>query len=479
MSIFSKLFSSSRDTKSPKEYDSFTNIENLLKDEAEFYTNTTLFHLSKERTIKYMMLHPQLGIVLFNYFNYSANELKGATVCEKDEHNSSAEIQTQDDKSFIEHRFDEIFHTQIAPITSVLICPQLSEADFDNLDESFHKLIPKHLALFNDQNHATALKALINEDKSYELSKMKQALFSELIIAHANTLMSKVQQDVVHLDLQKRQCVHGLPGSGKSSVLIAKALYEKKKNPNLKLIIFAKRACNVHFLQSLIFEFIEHTNWTMNPADIMVSSFDSLQRRAREKQKYELIVCDNFNQYDLEILNALLSSNGKLLLSSLRPIAELSNYALGESYRISAKVSAACEGLKVDDLRENLSFVHGNAFMNTILTLANLLKEVPANEISIVHSSKEESLGLQNEINEYFEPIAYLFDDPDRNDEILIYPLTHLACVINTYVIVIIDEESIYDKIELISRAKQKSFILSQNVNVYDIIKQIKEDQII
>ena len=473
MSIFSKLFSSTSSPKTSPIESNFEYIKNLLKDEAEFYTNTPIFFQDKVKHIEYMMIHPHIGVVLFNCFNYSATELKGVTASKAKTGEKNADIKTQDDKSFIQSRFDDIFYKQIAPVHSVLVCPTLSENEFDNLDESFHELIPKHFALFSDSNNAKSLENL-KEENTYDLTQIKQALFSELNIANNGKLMTPNQQKIVQLELTENLCIQGLPGSGKSSVLIAKALFEKQKNPDLNLIIFASRACNVHHLQSLIFSFIELSNWMINPADISVSSFETIQRRHREKEKYEFIICDNVNEADIDGLSSLLSKAGKLLVSSNHTLQNCTHLKLDESFRLAPCVSAACEGLRVENLNKHLSFLQGNIFMNTLLTLANLLNEVDAKEITIVHYDKEESLKLQHEINSYFEPIAYQFDDNEKKEGILIYPLTHIACILNTYVIVVINEESSYDNIELISRANEKSFILSPDKDVYQILNQIK-----
>lgn len=421
-----------------------------------------------------MMIHPHIGVVLFNSFNYSAKELKGVSASKAKPNEKNADIQTQDDKSFIQNRFDEVFHKQIAPVHSVLICPHLSEDEFNALDSSFHELIPKHLALFSNANHAESLLKL-KEETSYEISNIKKALFSELIIPISKTLMNPAQSKMVHSQLSGKTCVQGLPGSGKSSLLISKALYEIQQNPSLSLIIFASRACNVHHLQSLIFSFIENSNWMINPAEINVSSFETIQRRHREKEKYELVVCDNVNEADIQGLSSLLTKDGKLLVSSNYTLENFTQFSLEESFRLAPCVSAACEGLRVDNLNKHLSFLQGNIFMNTLLTLANLFKEVDPKEITIVHYDKEESLKLQNEINSYFEPIAYQFDDHEKKEGLLIYPLSHIACILNSYVIVLIDSECSYDNIELISRANEKSFILSPDKDVYQIINQIKE----
>ena len=425
-----------------------------------------------------MMLHPKLGVVLFNFFDYDAKSLKGVTASLAQENDTHAQIRPSSPKHCIQLLFDETFHTQIAPVHSILICPNLGEDEFDALDESFHLLIPKSLTLFNnniDENYAQVILENLDTQTVYDIDKIKQALFAEFIIAQNRQLMSPQQQHAVHMELKENLLIQGLPGSGKSSLLVAKALYEKMKDPKLSLIIFAERSCNVHLLQALIFQFIENSHWGMNPADITVSNFESIKRRSREKEKYDLIVCDNVNETDLKSLYSLLSKNGHLLASSAYPLKEISHHSLNESFRLPPALCAACEGMQAEKLQEYLSVQSGNIFMNTMLTLTELIKEIPLSQITIVHHNKEQSLQLQNEINDYFTPIAYLVDEPDKKDDgIMIYPISQIGCLHNDYMIVILGDESTYDPIEIISRADKKTYILGDTIDIEQILTPIK-----
>ncbi len=478
MNIFSKLFSSSS-TDSKKTHDNiFASLQALLEDDAEFYSHTPLFHLQNKQVIDYMMLHPKLGIVLFNFFDYDAKSLKNVTASPAQENDTHAQIRPSSYKHCIQMLLDETFHAQIAPVHSILICPNLSEDEFDTLDESFHLLIPKSLTLFNnniDENYTQIIVDNLDTNTGYDIDKIKQALFAELLIPQNRQLMSAQQQRLVHMDIKENLLLKGLPGSGKSSLLVAKALYEKMKDPKLSLIIFAERSCNVHLLQSLIFQFIENSHWGMNPADITVSNFESIKRRSREKERYDLVVCDNVNEADVKSLYSLLSKRGHLLASSFYPLKEIAHHSLDESFRLPPALCAACEGIHVEKLEKYLSVQSGNIFMKTILILSELIKEISFDQITIVHHNKEESLQLQTEINAYFNPICYLYDEAAKEeDKIMIYPLSQIGCLNNDYMIIILDEESVYDPIELISRANQKSFILSEDIDIDQILDQIK-----
>jgi len=477
LNIFSKLFSSATPSNmSPDKSKHIQHLHNIFSSNIEIFTQIPIFNQNKKQMIDYMMIHPQAGLILFNYFMHDANDLKGVTASAASSDSNKADIKTSDTKTFLQHRFDEIFHTQISPIRSILICPNLSEQEFDALDTSFHALIPKDAALFNDSSNTKYIEVLIPEDtQTYDLQKIKRALFSELVIAKTRSLMNQEQANFLHQDIEENTLLYGLPGSGKSSTLIAKALYEKMQKPQLKLIIFAKRPCNVHFLQALVFSFIENSHWGLNPADITVSSFESIKRRVSEKEKYDLVICDDINQEDLSTLLKLLLKEGKLIAASHNKIESLNTLKLPNSYRLSPSLCAACEGLKVDNLKSSLSFLSGNIFMNVILTIANLLNVAQAEDISIVQASKEELLSLQSEIDSYFNPISYLFDDDGKKEGIGLYPLSHLACLSSKYMIIVIDDTSIYDPIELISRAQVKTFILSQSEDAYNVINSIKE----
>jgi hypothetical protein len=476
MNFFSKIFQSSSSTSDETPVnDVFEELKLRFNDQAEFFTNVTIFRQKEKKTLNYIMIHPHAGLVLFNFFNHSAAELDGVTASPATDKTTNADIKTSDDKNFIELRFDEVFHTQISPVRSILICPNLSEGEFDYLDESFHQLIPKSLALFNDSKQDLYDQVVLGKEKnSYDTDKIKQALFAELILPEQNFLMSNEQQNAVFTEIKECLNIKGFPGSGKSSILIAKALYEKMKDPSINMIIFAKLSCDIHHLQSLIFQFIENSHWSLNPAEITVSSFGSMQKRLHDKERYELIVCDDANEADLNTLKKLLNRHGRLLLSSSYEIDDIKSVPLLENHRLSPVLCAACEGLEVEHLSKNLSLKSGNTFMNVILILEELLQSTSAKNITIAHYNKEELLQLQTEIDSYFTPISYQFDDQDKKEGIILYPLSHISCIVNEYVIVIIDENPQESLIQLISRARIKSFVLSESEDVYQLINHIK-----
>jgi len=453
----------------------FEELKLRFSDAAAFYTQVVLFNKQEKKVMNHIMIHPQAGLVLFSFFNHSAAELDGVTASLATTKTSKADIKTTDDKHFIQLRFDEVFNTQIAPVRSILICPNLSEGEFDYLDESFHQHIPKHLTLFSDSTQEQYEETILGKkQEQYDTDKIKQAIFGELIIPEKNLLMSREQQNAVNTDISKSLNIKALPGSGKSSVLIAKAMYEKMNNPGIKMIIFGKLLCSVHHLQSLIFQFIENSHWSLNPAEITVSSFESIKKRLHAKEQYDLIVCDDINPDDLKRIKGMLNKKGRLLLSSSHEIDDIRSVSLLENHRLSPALCAACEGLEVERLSDHLTLKSGNTYMNTLLILEQLLQSTPADKITLVHYNKEELLGLQSEINSYFSPLAYLFDDPDAKEGLLLYPLSQISCIVNDYVIVIIDDSPGESLIQLISRARKKSFILSTNENVNHLVNHIK-----
>jgi len=479
LNFLSKLFSSTSPTSnSPDKTKHIEYLKTLFSPEAETFTQVPIFNNHNKHLIEYMMIHPYAGVILFNYFDYDASELKGVTAtAAKKENSGDADIKTSDTKDFISHRFDEIFHKQLSPVRSILICSNLNEGEFDLLDNSFHSLIPKSSTLFNDAKDEDYKSTILTQTEiAYDMKKIKRALFAELVIPKTRSLMTKEQEEFLHNDTTEHLLLQGLPGTGKTASLVAKALYEKMKTPELKLLILGKRVCNAHDLQALIFAFIENSHWGLNPAEIDVSNFETIRRRISEKEKYDLILCDDIYADDISTLLQLLNKEGRLIGSSHYEFdAFTSQQKLTNNFRLSPALCAACEGLKVDNLKEHLSFLSGNVYMNVILTIAALLKEANADEITIVQQNKEELLKLQVEVDDYFAPITYLFDDLEKNEGLGLYPISHLPCLLNKYMIIIIDEQSQYDPVELISRAQKKTFILSQSEEVYNVINTIKE----
>lgn len=450
-------------------------LEQEFEDDAQFYTKVPLFFQDQTKIINYVMIHPSIGIILFNFFNYSAEDLHHVTASAASANDKSPDIQAQTDKNFLRLRLNESSNKQNIPIHSLLICTQLDEEGFDKLDKSFHELIPKDLSLFKDSSdYKEKVLKLADQNNDFDLDMIRLSLFSEFTLPGIGSLISVEQQKIMHFEINENILIQGIPGSGKSSVLIAKSLYEKMKNPHLSLIIFAPRSCSVHLLQALIFKFIEKTQWGLNPAEIRVSNFESIQKRIRDKERYDLIACDDINQEDLLNLKSLLKKEGHILATSHYKTEGLSSYNLDQSFRLSPALCAACEGVQTQELEEELVIKDGNTYMNTILILEKLLKVADANNISIVHYDSKQKRDLCAQINEYFTPISYLFDDPDRETGIMLYPLSHIGCLQSPYIIIIVDVESEYDPVKLISRASKKSFILGESEAIYNIISKIK-----
>ncbi|MDF1879722.1 hypothetical protein JHD50_00135 [Sulfurimonas sp. MAG313] len=479
MSIFSKFFSSSTPTtQSPDRAKHLNYLKNLFPNN-HIYTQVPLFNKLDSYVIEHMMLHPHIGIILLNYFDYDAVMLKGLTVSSSTDTDTHADIKTDSARQFISQRFDEIFHKQLCPVRSILICPNLSSDEFDALDKSFHKLIPKDSVLFSDSTDSHYKKVLLKQNEiSYDTLQIKRALFSELVMSKTRLLANEEQERIIHLDIKDKQnLVYGLPGSGKTSTLVSKALYEKMKNPNLKLLLLGNYVCNMHKLQELIFSFVENSHWGLNPADILVSSSETIRRRISEKEKFDLIVCDDINEGDIKPTLELLEKEGKLLASSHYKFTDFNIFPLEKNFLHSPALCAACEGHKVEYLKDHLSFLAGNTSMHLILTLAALLKECEPQDITVIQGQKDDLLNIKDEINDYFEPITYLFDEDKLDKAIGLYPLSHLPCLLNKYIIILVSDTDKYDPIELITRAQTKTFILSESEEVYNIINTIKGNE--
>lgn len=478
MNFFSKLFFSASTDITVKPHDNtFEYIKSLFEQDAEFYTCVPLFYHNEKEFINYMMIHPVAGVTLFNFFDYSAEDLAGTSVSTANAKDKNPDIKTDKIKHLIENRLDELFHSRVVPIRTVLICNNLSEDEFNNLDQSFHILIPKTLTLFNTsttETYTTTILGNTTVSRNYELDTIKRALFGEFLISENNALMTDEQQKVIHTDLGAKNLIQGLPGSGKSSLLIAKALYEKMKDPNAKLAIFAPRTCHVHHIQSMIFQLVESSHWGLNPANITVYNFDMLLKLSKEKHKYDLVVCDEINKEDLSVIETLLNSKGKLLVSSSHTFEGFETHFLSENFRLSPAICAACEGFKVQKLNNHLSLQNDSTIKNILGIIDRLLKDSLAQEISILHYNIEDLHHLQTAINHTFSPVSRMYDDPETNEGIRLYPLSYLTCIQNKYIILILDQIDNYDGIDLITHAHAKTFVLSEDKDVYQLINLIK-----
>ena len=236
------------------------------KNDFPIFENITIYHHTKNFFIPLLIVDENRGIFLFEYKNWSYAELKNAKI-EKATLQDSKKDTLAFEKSheFIKQKFNELTHNDGVPIFNYLLMENLNTGEYKHLDESFQKLLPEEKVMFNNLSENTILTKILKS----EISKIKLPTTSEIIatlltqyaivenskILH---LASKEQREFIDSPLLKYTTLKALNGSGKTSSILLKAILEKLKKPDLKIIIIKPTTLACDILKKKLLNSIEH-----------------------------------------------------------------------------------------------------------------------------------------------------------------------------------------------------------------------------
>ena len=220
LSFFTSLFYKNKTLKLP---DSLL-IKKLKsvadKNNFPIFENITIYHHSKNFFIPLLISDESRGIFLFEYKDWSYNELKNAKI-EKATLQDSKKDNLAFEKSheFIKQKFNELIHNDGVPIFNYLLMENLNTDEYKHLDESFQKLLPEEKVMFNDSSEDTILikilKSKISKIKLPNTSEiMSTLLIQYAIVENSETLhlSSKEQREFIDSPLLKYTTLKALNG---------------------------------------------------------------------------------------------------------------------------------------------------------------------------------------------------------------------------------------------------------------------------
>ena len=107
------------------------------------YENITIYHHTQSFFIPLLILDPTRGIYLFEYKEWSYDDLKNATVSKATNQDSSNKsLAYQKTHDFIKQKFNELTHNDGVPIYNYLLMENLNSDEYKHLDDSFKELLP-------------------------------------------------------------------------------------------------------------------------------------------------------------------------------------------------------------------------------------------------------------------------------------------------------------------------------------------------
>ncbi|SFV75423.1 hypothetical protein MNB_SM-3-975 [hydrothermal vent metagenome] len=399
-----------------------------IKNNLFVYDGVVIFYERKHYHLPLIIFDENRGLYLFEHKQWTYDELKNSTIKTYDK-------SLQADNTLTYTKFHQIFQTKLEqffkgkklPIHNFLLMENLDEEQYERLDDSFKKLLPKSRIFFSDLKEKAIIKKLFSVSKQKKKIFSPAQLFYRLLFQYTildDTLQPKLatqqQIDFIYQDIIEHSVLNGRVGSGKSATLATKVIFEHLKNRYNKILVIKanKMACDF-FMQKLQafaqdktlmidFEYIE----VLTPKEVLQKHLSKLGKKRvddklviekwllRKRSKlYNLIFCDDADFLPADFITYLLNVYKKI------PVLFVSNSELDHkfSFDISFK-------------EQSTLFFQDEPYEKTISLVKELLRKYDAKDIMIVSDPPSRTI-LYTEFKQQLEIPITLLDNTKTSQE--------------------------------------------------------------
>lgn len=369
----------------------------ILDAKGSFFSNFNLFHHDTRITIDILIFLPHYGLYFGEKISWQAEELKGASV-ERSSRQKKKEPSTklESTEHALHQKLEDVLSFDSTAIERFFWLEYLSEDEFDALDSSFHKLLPKERLIFSDDD------ILIIQEKLQALGHYHEEPYSHLKVlgslnAHTlllptvyepfGALLSDEQQLFLKVPLENKPYhLLGQEGSGKTTVLIRKVLQTLLENETSKISIITPTLISGEIFRRELIALgdfaVVHVDF--NRINFIHPTSDELISNKDIPLDTTLIVFDDYP------INDHIDTVGKSIIISSTSLNtdHASSYSLEASYRSPSIKS--------------IHFSHTKGALFTILAnLRELFEQKSNTPILIILPNEEHILQYKHAIDEY------------------------------------------------------------------------------
>jgi len=336
------------------EVHAFNKLKELLKNTSSIlYFKPKIFYGLGEANPDILWIHPHVGVVVIEVKAWDFKHLEGCEIV-----NGGRFVKTKSGKVWKNPIREADEHKNIIlnklksvcggetplPVSYVVMFPNLTHKEYLGLSHVFREHIPEHKCIFKREEKKSVLAKLAQSPseifvvKDNDLKKfdfVRKALFPELTIGKES--FSITSDDVLIMDIAQerllrrthkgRKILRGAPGSGKTVVLVGKAIQEKLYHPHKKILLVTyvrilaedmrKMIQNIiesrglelsvddfeiHTMRSLALELCKKYGISLNdgkePEDVLIEYLSN--NSIPEYDKYDVILCDEVQDFKKE-----------------------------------------------------------------------------------------------------------------------------------------------------------------------------------
>lgn len=448
------------------------------------YKNITIYHHTKNLFIPLMILDPKKGLYIFEYKEWSYDDLKDVKVLKASKQESTNNTLSFEKKhDFIKTKFNELIHSDGVEIFNCLIMPNLHSKEYDKLDDTFKKLLPTNSIIFNNTKKneiSNKLHLIAKENKKLpNIENIIGNLLIQYLIIDQNKppyLATKEQISFIDKDIDTQFILKATKASGKTSSILLKAILEKLKNPKIEIVIIktTRLACDklkqrlINTIEKAIVEIDLTSIKIITPNDVVNKHLTKLKKPNLEatlhidsklmKKKLniaDLILCDDVDLLSVEFVEYLKH------IQKNKPLVLVQNYVEKNDKVIN---------LTKDFRKKNrkIIFKQTNQLAKALQLIAELLKNNNPKDILVV-SDKVNKKKLNEDLEHFIKEKAVLLNSSDslinqQLDSFILSSYSEISGLESKFVILLDIEDSPPNEVEYaVNLSTEISYILFQN----------------
>jgi len=446
---------------------------NLLKkiksfsDNKEFkvFKHVKIFYHTTSIQIPLLAIDIHRGLYVFEIKSWNYAELKNASIQKAQSQKRGENTLAFDNiQNVLKQKFKEITHNQDLNIFNYLLMEKLTKNEYLRLNNSIKELLPESKLIFCDNDDVEITQKLQNATKPqknrYPINYLTGVILTQytLLINGSTYLCSDEQIDFIDHELSKELNLIAPSKSGKTSVLLLKAIKEIFEN-NYKDVIFIKQnTLAKDLLQKQLINIIEHgiIEFDLNSLTILTP-----QEYKKSNKQCQLLICDDADMLLEEFISEVMMEKKYRSIITVNKKHSVLNYKFKHSYNMHTTI-----------------FMQTNPYAKALNLISSLSSK---NKTILVVAKKESIIKISEDLETFIEKTATIIDvnkhllEQTFSDVLLSdYEDTDGLCA--DYIIAFdVDAKSLQALHQALNRSKVESYVLYDEFSL-DVIQTYKQE---
>lgn len=324
----------------------------ILEEESALLTDFTLYLHNKQCKIDLLLFLPHYGLYLGEKIDWNLRELKGTKAKRlTDQSHKTPHTHIESTENSIYQKLQDVLSFDSTPIQRIFWMKNLTNAEFDTLNSTFHELLPRGRLIFQDDT-ALDLQTKLHALQEYQADPFLKLKVIGALRAHAlqlptasnpfGSFISHQQQLFFNAPLTIRTTLslYGPHSSGKSTVFIRKIMDYLLLNPQASSLIITPTKLGGELLRNELVALMEFSAVKCNLSNVHFYTQEDKNKPIETNPLFHtstLIACDDVHLMNANTLERIIASKGSrsLLLCGVNPpdFINTQSYTLDTAYR--------------------------------------------------------------------------------------------------------------------------------------------------